>query len=466
MGVITYTDRLKKRMPYEGQENWKDERDIDDHIDDVVVGALLTANRVISGGAVSAGTGLNADYTDMQVRVAGTTYTITAGSIALTAAQPGQELVNWIYISDTGTVTAAIVPPTGDYIPLALVDTSDTAIIRIGDLRPIAPEVEGVVENDCINGTFDIWQRGTSQTVAGYGSDDRWRLDLNGSTATNSRQSFAAGQTDVPGNPAYYASVAVTSVAGTSNYVLKAQRIIDVRRYSGKRVCVKFHARASATLGLAVNLSQEFGSGGSASVAISGQKVSLSTSWAKFVLYFDIPSISGKTIGTTPSYTQINFWFDAGSDLNVQTDTLGQQSGTFDIAEVEIFESDRELPVKRRLKNETLHECLPFYQKSYLDSVAPGTASGGGRHESYAHNTWLLNHCTVNLQKPMIMAPSITLYNPITGVAGVIRDLTINADLSGTAVALISNKSFEHSGQNLLTSQYLYAFHWAAEAEL
>ena len=55
-------------------------------------------------------------------------------------------------------------------------------------------------KNRIINGNFDVWQRATSQTSSGYGSDDRWTNSNTGSTKTHSRQTFDLGQTDVPGN--------------------------------------------------------------------------------------------------------------------------------------------------------------------------------------------------------------------------------------------------------------------------
>lgn len=132
-----YTTRLQKRLPAVGDENWDDEWHDNEKIDDVVMGALLTANRVISGGTVTLGTGLVPGYAAMEVLVAGVVYDIAGGSIAATAAVAGQELANWLYISSAGVVTISTTPPNGDYVPLALVDTSDTAVIRIADLRPI-----------------------------------------------------------------------------------------------------------------------------------------------------------------------------------------------------------------------------------------------------------------------------------------------------------------------------------------
>ena len=67
--------------------------------------------------------------------------------------------------------------------------------------------------NKLINGNFEIWQRATSQTSAGYGSADRWDNTHIGSTKTASRQSFTNGQTDVPGNPKYFHRTVVTSLS-------------------------------------------------------------------------------------------------------------------------------------------------------------------------------------------------------------------------------------------------------------
>ena len=56
-----------------------------------------------------------------------------------------------------------------------------------------------------------------------------------------------------------------------------------------------------------------------------------------------MPSISTKIIGTDglhTSYTSIRFWFDASSDFNSKTANLGQQSGTFDIANVKVEYGD------------------------------------------------------------------------------------------------------------------------------
>jgi hypothetical protein len=218
--------------------------------------------------------------------------------------------------------------------------------------------------NRIINGNFDFWQRGTSHSTSGYGSADRWVNSIIGSACTMSRQPFTLGQTDVPGEPLYFCSMAVTSVAGAGNRANLQQRIEDVRTFAGQQVTVSFWAKADAAKPISVELSQSFGSGGSPSVdTIGTTKTTLSTSWQKVTVTATMPSISGKTIGTNPdSWVQFNIWFDAGSDLNSRTDSLGQQSGTFDIAQVQIEPGPVATPFEQRPIGTELALCQRYFQ--------------------------------------------------------------------------------------------------------
>ena len=155
----TYTAKIGKRMPAAGDYDWDDEWHDNAKIDDVVVGALLSTGRVITGGAVTDGGGLTASFAAAVVRLSnGQLMDIAADNLELSAAATGTDasgnvrsVANWIYVNGSGVVTTAVAPPSGDYIPLALVDTSATAILRIADLRPmfvdnsIIPAVEKIL---------------------------------------------------------------------------------------------------------------------------------------------------------------------------------------------------------------------------------------------------------------------------------------------------------------------------------
>jgi hypothetical protein len=218
--------------------------------------------------------------------------------------------------------------------------------------------------NAIINGNFDIWQRGTSFTGAEYGAD-RWIHNRVGTTQTATRQAFTLGQTDVPGEPTYYCRTVVSSVAGAGNAALLLQRIEDVRTFAGQQITVSFWAKVDATKNIAVELVQGFGTGGSPSAtvtAIGVTKISISTSWQKVTVTATVPSISGKTIGTDGlGLLALNVWFDAGSTFNARTDSLGQQSGTFDIAQVQLEPGTVATPFERRPIGTELALCQRYY---------------------------------------------------------------------------------------------------------
>jgi hypothetical protein len=199
---------------------------------------------------------------------------------------------------------------------------------------------EEVGYNYLVNSSFLIWQRATSQTTIGYGSDDRWRNDHDGSTKTHSRQNSTDTERAFFNSP-YYSRTVVSSVTGAGNRVVKWQPIEDVTKLAGKTVAISFWAKADSSKNISIETFQTFGTGGSPSTGVSlgGQKIALTSTWQKKTLTTTFPNLIGKTLGTDgvhTSFTSIFFWFDAGSDYNARTDSLGQQSGTFDIAEVKL----------------------------------------------------------------------------------------------------------------------------------
>lgn len=175
----SYTDKLNKQLPAAGDNDWEDEYYINERIDDVVMGALLSKNRVISGGVVTHNADLDVDYTALVVEVAGEIFRISGSAKTMVPASTTPEQVNWIYVDDTGTIINSVDRPTGDYVPLALVDTNDVMVLRIADLRPFADAVEGEVEDLIINPRLTINQRvfdgNWSALAVGDFGWDRWR---------------------------------------------------------------------------------------------------------------------------------------------------------------------------------------------------------------------------------------------------------------------------------------------------
>jgi hypothetical protein len=215
-------------------------------------------------------------------------------------------------------------------------------------------------KNKFINGNFDIWQRGTSFSANGY-TADRWKLYIVGDSMTITKEAHTTGQTDVPGNPVYYLKAANTLAAGASNLSMILYGIEDVNIFAGETVTMSFYAKAAAgTPRIAISISQNFGGGGSAAVATYGGVTTLSTSWEKHTITMAIPSISGKTVGSS-SYTQIQIWLSAGSDFDAFTDTLGQQSIEVSFSEMQIESGSVATQFDRRHVAQELAMCQRYY---------------------------------------------------------------------------------------------------------
>ena len=253
--------------------------------------------------------------------------------------------------------------------------------------------------NAIINGNFDIWQRGTSFSGLEYGAD-RW-VNNRFAPATQSREAFALGQTAVPHNPQYFCRTSVGANSTGSAYSFLMHLIEDVRTFAGQTVTLSFWAKADASRHVSVDLIQNFGTGGTPSSvvdAIGVTKVAIGTEWQKITITADIPSISGKTLGTDGnSFLGLRIWFSAGSNYNAQTDSLGNQSGVFDIAQVQLEAGAFATPFERR----PLAVELPLCQRYYFEELTGTRASLSGSGEGF-------RQCTVHYPTEMRRAPTIS----------------------------------------------------------
>lgn len=202
----------------------------------------------------------------------------------------------------------------------------------------IAPPVISF-KNKIINGNFDVWQRGVSFGNNVY-TADRFATGNVGSSTVATQQLFTIGQTLVPFNPKYFLRNVITSVAGAGNISYISQKIESVYTFAGQTITLSFWAKSDASRPMAFEFEQQMGTGGSPSGPVNGfavGKVNLTTTWQKFTFTATMPSISGKVLGTNNNDNlNLNFYFDAGANFNPRTNSLGQQSGTFDIAQIQV----------------------------------------------------------------------------------------------------------------------------------
>ena len=319
------------------------------------------------------------------------------------------------------------------------------------------------IRNYIINGNFDFWQRNTSfsSPVTGSYLADRYRVDFDGTIGTYSisRQTFTLGQTDVPGNPSYFLRWNHTVAgSGSTNRVLQ-QLVEGVRTLAGKNVTLSLYAKADSARTVGVSMEQFFGTGGSPSsaVTLATQNINLTTVWQKFTLTFNVPSISGKTIGTDGNdYTNVTFRMP----INVVM--------TIDLSRIML--NDGVNPADFKLAGENLEGelalCQRYFEKSY-DMETP-IESAPVFNGAFAVNGVGSNnrpYFTIPFVTRKRRVPTVVGYNPQTAATS-----TPIYDVQNTAS--FATSTFAPSQVNIVVTPSgtpaagggLY-IHWIANAE-
>jgi len=265
-------------------------------------------------------------------------------------------------------------------------------------------------KNKIINGDFGINQRGftSTTTTATYGFD-RFSTSFLDGTVTYSAQTFTPGTAPVAGyEGTNFAQIVTTGQTLTTARAQLQQRIESVRTLAGQTATFSFWAKAnSGTPNVNVTLAQDFGNGGSpsASVSTAGTVQTITTSWARYSFTISVPSISGKTLGTTTDgFLAANIFVSGGSATNAPT--VGVQNNTFQIWGVQVEAGSTATPFQTATgtKQGELAAC----QRYYYRNTAPGTyAQLGGNSPA---STTSIIYMAYNAPVPLRVTPTSVDY--------------------------------------------------------
>ena len=339
-----------------------------------------------------------------------------------------------------------------------------------GTIPLIEVQASDSFRNKLINGDFRIWQLGTSFTgslsTRQYTADQGYMfVDGSGVVFNASQQAFTLGAAPVE-LPYFYRFAVTTAGSASTVTVAYGQPLEDVRQFAGKRIVVSFWAKADATRTYTPRLVQNFGTGGSpsASVTTAGSGISVTTGLTQYVQAFNVPSISGKVLGTN-------------NDHYLAIEILGPNNTvqTFDLSMIEVRPSPASegtvaTPWELRPLEVELLRCYRYVFPTFSLGVTPAQNVGIGTGEM----SWqaLLaginqNRGVVRFPVEMRAAPSITFYNPAAANAQA-RDLSASLDCTSTTAARITSKGFAITSVGTASSNITneIGVHFVAKAQL
>ena len=291
-------------------------------------------------------------------------------------------------------------------------------------------------KNLILNGSMQISQRGASHATTGYGSLDRFQLNLSGGSCTMSQESLALGETAVPANINKF--LRLTTTSGNDNLGF-LQHIEGVDTYEGV-VTFSLYAKGTNPAGgnLNIQVSQNFGTGGSPSsvVALTEQTLTVTGTWTKYDFQFTLPSLTGKTKGT------------AGDDyiaIFIRQPDVATGAWTADFTGVQLELGSVATDFEHRSYGEELQLCKRYCQE-LCDGVATETPIGNLNY----YNTTAL-YGTIQLPVEMRASPTGTiadgtLFYVFSNSAGpATLSLAVGA-VSSKCIELIATTSARTSG--------------------
>jgi len=313
-------------------------------------------------------------------------------------------------------------------------------------------------KNYCINGAFDIWQRGTTFTNPGGGSGtytaDRWTVYFNGNGTVTQ-------ETSVKPDTSTYALKVTATASSADNSVYQLIEQLNMEQFRGKTITLSVKVAGTATLAPAISLAYSTTADNSltatntAITASSETKPAINAStFVTYISQFTVPT-TAKTLriqlgSGTMANTNVLYWAEAQIEIGSTATAFSRAGGT--------------------LQGE-LAACQRYYQKSYNQSIAPASNSSIGTKGFQTTGNVATSHVIGGISFGTVMrtTPTVTIYGQSGGSGKVSNgDGTDLAANSGNAI-WIGESGFavqNNSGGSITPTYNVLQCHYVASAEL
>jgi hypothetical protein len=403
----------------------------------------------------------------------------TTGQVLAKASNTDMDF-SWVAQDDSNAIQNTIVDAKGDLIAASAADTPARLAVGNNGETLVADSststglrYQGSIaagRNFLINGNFDIWQRGTtfSSPVSTAYTADRW----NGGGSAGGTTTVSQQTTGVPVGSQYCYR---TAYGATSSYRNNAQIIetANVSQLWGRTVTFSIKLRRNASFTGNLNFTIQKSATVDASTASTWTDVSGSDS---------IPNASLPT-GTTSAD-----WYTASKTVTIPQDgtanslrcLIGEASVQGSGAYLEMAQGQLELGSVATTFSRAggtiqgeLAACQRYYQKSYNQSVTPGTASQTAGAKGFQNTpTAIATGGVVGaivFGIPMRVAPTVSTWGFAGGTSRVSNGSGTDLAAGSASAIWIGETGFaiqNSSGSSVLPDYNVLQCHYAASSEL
>lgn len=332
--------------------------------------------------------------------------------------------------------------------------------------------------NKIVDGRFDFWYEGTSKNFStgadtGFFTSTMWRIATVSTVGVHSRGVLTPS--DLPEVPTakFFSRTQInsyTSMPSSQSNII--HRIEDVATLAGKTVTLSWYARSLESKDISVELVQNFGNGTNASAEVSSiglKRVTLTPTFQRFTSTFTLPSIINKTIvdGVILNHLRIIFWFSGGTSFMSRNSNLPEQTGTFDIACIQLEEGSIATPFEE-LPIEISQKRLERYFETTLPHPFTLTSTGALSIKQPLSGSTSLYGANLRFNTIKRVTPTVTFYPAsISLTPGSITDVSNSALVTATPTGTSERGvTLIVLGTVSSTAGQAYWLHYVADARL